>query len=362
MELRYFILRRSLLLIPTIIGMTVLAFALLRAFPDYTLLKDFINQNASGFGGVPVQALLARAKIELGFNYPVPVQYFYFLINLFTGNWGYADYPISTYVYSAISLLWPNTVQLLIFTFISSVLIGIPLGTHIGGRAGSRSDHAGRLFSLVGYAMPQFFFGLLLLVIFGKGIIKWPGSVFPLFGMITIPIPPPSWLFNQQIGYILSSPTHMIFFDALIHRDPQIAFSALMHLALPVATLTYAVLAVIVRTMRAGMIDASVQEYIRSARAKGVPLKIIIKKHMRKNALIPTVTSIGLLMGYVMTGLIVVETIFGYQGLGWYLVQSTLHREVWGIIYSAILFGFFIIIANLVVDVVYAYLNPRIAY
>lgn len=361
MELRYFVLRRVLLLVPTILGMTVLAFILMRTLSDYTLLKDFINVHA-GSNGVPIQALLARAKIELGLNYPVPVQYFYFLFNLFTGNWGYASEPITGYVYNVIGLLWPNTVQLLIFTFILSAVIGIPLGTYIGARSGSKVDHAGRIFSMVGYAMPQFFFGLLLLVIFGRGIIHWPGSVFPLFGMVTIPIPPPAWLFNQNLGFIVSSPTHMIFFDAIIHRDPRVAFSALMHLALPVATLTYAVLAIIVRTMRASMIDASVQEYVRTARSKGVPMRRIVKKHIRRNALIPTVTSMGLLMGYIMTGLIVVETIFAYQGLGWYLAESTLNAEVWGIIYSAILFGFFIIVANLVVDIIYAYLNPRVTY
>lgn len=362
MELKYFILRRTLLLVPTLVGVTVLAFVFLRAFPDMILLKSFINPISSSSGGVPTDVLLARAKIELGFNYPVPVQYFYFILNLLEGNWGYTTAPITGPVFSVVGLMWPNTAQLIIFTLLFSAIIGIPLGTYIGARPNSAADHTGRIFALVGYAMPQFFFGLLLLVIFGKGIINWPGSVFPIYGMVSIPIPPPAWLYNQNIGYIISSPTHMIFFDSLINHDPTVAMSALKHLILPVATLTYAILAMIVRTMRAGMIDVSTQEYIRTARAKGVPQRIIIRKHTRRNALIPTITIMGILMSYLVTGLIVVESLFAYQGLGWLIAQSVLNGEIYSIVYSSLLFGTVIVISTLVADAIYAYIDPRIRY
>ncbi len=362
MELRFFILRRTMLLIPTLVGITVLAFVFLRLFPDAVLLKDFLNPLAQQSGSTPYDVQLAQARIEMGFDYPVPVQYFYFMLNLLKGNWGYTTAPLTGPVYTIVSLLWPNTAQLLIFTLILSTAIGIPLGTSLGARPNTTGDQAGRIFALVGYAMPQFFFGLLLLVVFGKGIINWPGSIFPLYGMVNIPIPPPSWLYNPNLGYIVSSPTHMVFFDSLINRSPAIALSALKHMALPVITLTYAILAMIVRTMRGGMIDASTQEYIRTAKAKGVPLKIIIKKHTRRNALIPTITLMGVVISYLMTGLIVVESLFSYQGLGWLMAQSVLHGEIYSIVYSSLMFGAFVVVGTLVADVIYAYIDPRIRY
>lgn len=358
MELRYFIVRRLLLLIPTLVGMTVLAFIFFRAFPDSILTADFVSPHATGSRDL----LVAQAKIALGLNYPVPVQYFYFLLNLFIGNWGYTNVPLPAPVYNIISLMWPNTAQLLIFTLMFSAIIGIPLGTYMGSKRGSAADSSGRIFTLVGYAMPQFFFGLILLLVFGKGLLDWPGAVFPLYGSFTVPIPPPSWLYNANLGYIVSSPTHMVLFDALIHGSYRIAYSAMMHMVLPVATLTYAILAVIVRTMRSGIIDADSQDFVRTAMAKGVPRRTIVKKHIRRNAMLPVITVMGLLMGYLITGIIVVETLFSYKGLGWFIVQSTLHLQVFGIIYSAILLGIFIVISTIIVDILLAYVDPRIRY
>lgn len=362
MELRYFIMRRTLLLVPTVVGITVLAFIFLRTFPDSVLLADFINPLSVSSGSSNYDVLLAKAKIELGFNYPVPVQYFYFILNLLRGNWGYTTSPMRGPVITIIGLLWPNTAQLLIFTLVISTLIGVPLGTIAGAKPNSGTDAVTRVITLIGYAMPQFFLGLLLIVIFGKGFLHWPGAVFPIFGMVSVPIPPPAWLYNQNIGYIVSSPTHMIFFDSLINRDPQVALSALEHLALPVATLTYAILAMIVRTLRAGMIDISKQQFIRTAMAKGVSKRVIVRTHTRRNALIPTITVIGVTMGYLMTGLIVVETLFAYQGLGWLIAQSVLDFQVYTIIYASLLFGFFMVISTLAADVIYAYIDPRIRY
>lgn len=362
MELKYFIIRRTMLLVPTLVGVTILAFIFLRSFPDSVLVQDFINPLSSSAGGTPGGVAIAKAKIELGLNYPVPVQYFYFLLNLLRGNWGFATRPITGGVFPVIGYMWPNTAQLLIFTLILAGVIGIPLGTFLGSRPNTVSDNSGRIFALIGYAMPQFFFGLLLLVIFGKGVIHWPGSIFPVFGMVTIPVPPPHWLVNQNLGLVVSSPTHMILFDALIHGDYRVAFSAFMHLVLPVITLTYAILAMLVRTLRSGMIDASAQEYIRTAQAKGIPRKAITKVHTRKNALIPTVTVMGILMSYLMTGIIVVETLFSYQGLGWFISESVIYLQIYSIIYASIIFGMFIVIASLVTDIVYAYIDPRIRY
>lgn len=361
MELKYFVIRRTLLLFPTFTGVTIMAFVFLHLFPDSILLSQYINKN-SITGGASYYALLSQVKAEQGFNYPLPVQYLYFLINLFQGNWGFATKPIRGPVLSIISVLWPDTAQLLIFTLLFSVLIGIPMGTKLGSRKDSATDDAGRIFSLIGFAMPQFFFGLILMIVFGKGILHWPGSIFPLYGYVSIPIPPPTWLYNFNLGFISSSPTHMVIFDALLHGSFKIAWSAFMHLILPAVAMTYAILAMVVKTMRAGMIDASKEEYVKTAISKGVSERTIVKLHMRRNALLPTITVIGFLMSYLITGLIVIETIFQYQGLGWLVVESALNLQIYGIVYTSLLFGFVIVITTIATDVVYAYIDPRVRY
>lgn len=369
MELRYFILRRILLLVPTLVGITIMAFIFLRLFPTSTLLSQFINRSALS-GGASYNALLAQANAQEGFNYPLPVQYFYFLINLFQGNWGFTEYPLEGPVHKIISLLWPNTAQFLIFTLILSIGIGVPLGSFLGSRRGTYPDKFGRMFALVGLGIPPFFFALILLIAFGRGLTHWPGAVFPLYGSVTIPIPPPKWLYNYNLGLISSTPTHMIFFDALIHGNMNVAWSAFIHMILPVAVITYTMFGIIVVTMRAEMISVARSEYIKTALSKGVPRKTIVKVHSRRNAMLPTVTVIGLIMSYLITGLVVVEYVFQYNGLGWFIVESIIAKtsypaftyEIYPIVYTSLLFGVIMAVTSIATDIVYAYIDPRVRY
>lgn len=362
MELRYFVLRRVLLMFPTFIGITVFAFILLRSFPNYVLASDFINLHGASSGNVPIPILVDQASERLGLNYPIPVQYFYFLQNFLTGNWGFISAPLSGQTLQVISLLLPNTMQLLIFTFIITLAVGVPLGTYIGARPRSTADHSLRAFTLIGFAMPQFFFGLLLLLIFGKGVGGWFGAVFPLYGSISFQTAPPAWAYNSTLGFVVSVPTHMMFFDALIHRDPSVALNAFMHLVLPVLTLSYSLLATIVIYLRAAMIDSTGQEYVKAAIAKGVLQKQLIRNHIRKNARIPTVTTVGFFIAYVLGAVIVVETLFDYHGIGWFIAQATLNMQIYGIFYTGIIFGIMLMIINFVIDVLYVYYDPRIRY
>lgn len=346
---------------PIFIGITIFAFILLRSFSNYVLASDFININASS-GGVPAQVLVNQASQALGLNDPEPVQYFLFLQNFLTGHWGFVTDPVIGPTFEIISIYLPNSIQLLIFTFALTLLVGIPLGTYIGSKPNTASDFAGRVFALVGFAMPQFFFGLVLLLAFGKDISNWPGAIFPIYGSISFPGFPPSWAYNPNLGAIISSPTHMIFFDALIHLDPTVAYSAFMHMVLPVITLSYALLATIVMYLRAGMLDASGQEYVKTALAKGVRHRQLVKRHIRRNALIPTMTNIGLFITYILSALVVVETLFGYDGIGWFIAQATIYSQVYGLVYSGIIFGVILMLINFVVDILYVYYDPRIHY
>jgi len=355
MELRFYIIRRLLVIIPTFLGLTLIMFLLEAAVPKQFLITPYYNPHSH----------LSRAAqtlvIEkmLGLNLPFEEWYFIYLWRLFHGNLGVfnlAGYPGS--VSAAIGLAFPNTIQLALFATALAFVIAIPLGTYIGARPNSVADQSGRIFSLSGYAMPAFWLGLLLQIGLGKGIIpNNPLAIFPFHGAYPSMSSPPSWFQN---GY--SYPTHIFIIDALIHGDPGLAWGAFMHLVLPVLTLTYGILAGILRFVRAGMVDSSNQEFVKTARAKGVPEGTVIRKHIRKNALIPTVTVMGLLFAGLLGGVVLIETVFQYPGIGLLAVDSALQFQIYGVIGTTLVFGIILMVTNLVVDVVYALIDPRIRY
>ncbi|MEM0157995.1 MAG: ABC transporter permease [Thermoplasmataceae archaeon] len=363
MELRYFIIRRLLLVIPTLIGLTIIVFALMWSLPPNFLTAQFVNPRAPN-----ADYLRQLAAQQLGIGQPLPIAYFHYLVNTFSGQWGYMNTQFFRGpVLTGISIFFPNTVQLAIFATILAVIISIPLGTYIGSKPNSLADQAGRIFSLSGYAMPAFWLALMVQIVFGKNVIYGnPLGVFPIQGTFSTSsinlLNPPSWLVNNELGVAVSSPTHMIIFDALIHGDFPLAWNAFMHIVLPVITLTYGILAGILRFVRGGMIDASNQEYVKTARSKGVPERIIIKHHIRKNALIPTITIMGLLFASLLGGVVLIEDVFQYPGIGLFGINAVLGYQIYGVMATTLIFGVILIIANLIVDIVYAVMDPRIRY
>ncbi len=361
MELRYYITRRLLLIIPTLLGLVLLTFILMRAFPDSYLISKFINPKSA----VPLTVQVEKAKAALGLNYPIFIQYFFYLKALFTGAWGYMSTPVFTGpVLRGIELFFPSTIQLTIFAVILSMAISIPLGTYIGARPNSVADQVSRVFSLGFYAMPIFWLGLLMQIGFGKGVIAGnPLGVLPINGKFASNIfsvgGVPPW-FDTSTG--LTSPTHLPLFDALIHGDFALAGSSLEYMILPVVTLTLVLLAGILRFIRAGMVDASNQEYVKTARSKGVPEKLVIKGHIRKNALIPTITVLGILFAFLLGGVVVIEQIFSYYGMGMLILQAILNLSIYGVLGTTFVFGVTLMAANLLVDITYAFIDPRIRY
>jgi len=363
MKLSTYILRRLLLFIPTLVGITLVVFLLMKAIPNAVLEAPYVNPNSP----IPIATQDKNIAAMLGLNYPIPVQYFIYMKNLAVGNWGYMDTAFYTGpVLTAIEYFFPNTLELTIFAIIASGLVSIPIGTYIGSKPNKLGDHIGRIFSLSGWAMPIFWLALMLQILFGKGvIIHNPLGIFPYEGVFStsqLPYPLPLWLKGVSSSTLISTPTHMIFFDSLIHGDFALAESAFLHLILPVLTLTYEVMAGLIRFVRSGMIDASNQEYIKTARSLGLRREIIIKKYTRKNALIPTVTVFGLLFAGLLGGVVIVEYIFNYPGMGLLAINSVLNYQVYGVMGTTLMFSIFLVLTNLIVDIVYAYLDPRIRY
>lgn len=365
MELRYFVIRRALILIPTIFGLLLFVFILMHLLPTEQLIQAFVNRQAPG----DVQQKETEHAIQLlGLHLPLPLQFFIYIKNVFTGNWGpmAGGGGYNGEVLYLVSIYFPNTIQLAFFAVILSFIIAIPLGTYIGARPNSLADQAGRVFSLTGYALPPFWLALLLQVLLGKNVLAGnPVGIFPTH--LALPqfiANPPSWLFSTAAGKVLvSSPTHIVLIDSLIHGDLSLFSAAFMHLVLPVLTLTYGILAGVLRFLRAGMVDSSLQEYVKTARSKGVPESSVIKKHIRKNALIPTVTVMTLLFASLLGGALLVEIVFQYPGIGLLTYHALIPTlQVFGILGTTFVFGLVLIIGNLIADVIYALIDPRIRY
>ncbi|MEM0134986.1 MAG: ABC transporter permease [Thermoplasmatales archaeon] len=362
MELRYYIIKRLIAIIPTIIGVTVLTFILVRSIPVDLLVSQYVNPNST----VPIAVQKQNAITSLGLNLPAPVEYFIYLKDLFTGSWGSMTSSFySGPVLRGIEEFFPNTLQLSIFAMILSIVIAIPLGTYMGSRPNSIADHIGRIVALSGYAMPLFWLALILQIVFGRGILRAPTSVLPISGTFSysaLPIPPPHWLVTQSGGAILSEPTHMLFFDSLIHGDFSLAWDALLHLVLPVLTLTYGLLAYLLRFIRSGVVDSSRQEFTRTARAKGMPENIILKKHIRRNGILPSITTMGLIVAFLLGGVVLVEEVFQYPGIGLFSVNAVLSFQIYGVMGTTFVFALIVIAANFIVDLVYVKIDPRIKY
>jgi peptide/nickel transport system permease protein len=166
-----------------------------------------------------------------------------------------------------------------------------------------------------------------------------------------------SWYVNG-----ISYPTHFIFIDALLHGDLQVAFSNFIHLILPAITVAFTSLAVVIRMTRSSTIDAMNQEYIKTVRIKGIPEKYVIRYHARKNAMIPVITVIGIMFATFLSGVVLVEYVFSYPGIGGWIVQAFIADNLAGIMGANLVFGIMLVTVNIVVDVIYLFLDPRIKY
>ncbi len=359
MELRYFIIRRLLVLIPTLIGLSIFVFLLMWAYGPCNLVSVYYTVRSHNCAVIAPQE-------GIYLNDPV-LTYLTYVEHLITGNWGIVGgsgffLPQGQVLYY-ISIFFPNTLQLALAATVLSLLIAIPLGTYIGSKPNSAADHFGRIFSLSGYAMPTFWLGYLLIFFFGQGVSSFPTNVLGFVGngLVNYHHSLPDWVSKTTL---LSSPTHILLIDSLLNGDPAMFVRAVDYLILPVLTITYGILAGILRFIRAGMVDSANQEYVKTARAKGVPEKVIIKKHIRRNALLPTITVIGLLISSLLGGVVVVEEVFTYYGIGYLLIQAINPRsfEVWLVMGGTMVFALILVMTNLIVDVLYAYLDPRIRY
>jgi peptide/nickel transport system permease protein len=286
---------------------------------------------------------LERLRHQLGVDQPIYVQYSRFLIDALRGDFGTSlrtNHPVFDDVWNA----FPVTIQLSLAALTFAVAIGVPLGALAAIRPLSRFDNLVMTVTLFGVSMPIFWLGLMMILIFAATL-NW----LPIGGLMPIGVEPPRV-------------TGMTVVDSIISGRVDLVLLSLKYLALPAATLGTIPIALITRITRSEMLSVESADHVRTARAKGLPERRVVLRHVLRNALIPVVTVIGLQLGLLLSGAVLTETIFSLPGLGRLMVNAILARDYPTVQAAALLTAFVFVMVNLVVDLSYAYLDPRIRY
>mgnify|MGYP001770747734 FL=1 len=327
----------------------MLVFALMEVGGPYKLIAPYINPRLTG----PARQEQVQMLIEkFHLNQPIYVQYFYWLVNVLHGNLGYTNTPIfSGPVTQAIALFFPNTAVLALFAGIITWLLGIPLGTWSAVRRDKPDDVAIRVFSYTLYGMPVYLIAVFLIIIFAVYL-----KLLPIGGVVNPELVAGVSWYRNGISY----PTHVLFIDALIHGDWVVAANALEHLILPAFTLALAVMAGIINILRASMLEVLDMDYVRFARSKGLPEPVVIKKHARPTAMFPVYTNFAYTVAGMLSGVVIVEDVFNYIGIGYWLTQAMLNNDMGGIMAGTLLFGLIFVTTSLVLDIVFALKDPRV--
>jgi peptide/nickel transport system permease protein len=316
-----YIYKRLLVSIPVIIGITILSFLIMKLAPGDPL-ANFINPSIS-------MEDLEKSRQALGLNDPVHIQYFKWIGEVLKGNFGYT-YSGNHSISGLIMERLPNTVILTMSAFVLSFVVGIPVGVMGAVKKNTRVDYGLTLFSLFGVAIPSFFFGLLVIYVFSLIL-----GIFPSGGMV-----------NIRAGY-----TGFAYFTDVIH-----------HLVLPAIVLSLGNIASVSRFTRSNMVDVLKEDYIRTAKAKGLKHKAIVYKHALRNALIPVVTIFGLSIPFLFSGAYITESIFNWPGMGQLGIRAIQDREYGIIMALNLITATLVLMGNLISDILYAIVDPRIRH
>jgi dipeptide transport system permease protein len=331
--LKYFA-SRLLTFIPTFIGVTLISFAFIRLLPG-----DPIIVMAGERGMSPERH--AELTAQYGFDQPMYVQFWNYLTGVVQGDLG-NSFVTKRPVWDEFFALFPATLELSICAMIFAVALGLPAGVIAAVNRGKFFDRALMSTALIGYSMPIFWWALLLIIVF-SGILQWT----PVSGRIDL-----VYYFPNASGFMI--------YDAIMSGQSGALWSAIRHLILPTIVLGTIPLAVIARQTRSAMLEVLGEDYIRTARAKGMSPSRINAVHALRNALIPVITVIGLSVGTLLAGAILTETIFSWPGIGKWMVDSIFRRDYPVVQGGLLLIAVMVMIVNLTVDVLYGIINPKI--
>jgi peptide/nickel transport system permease protein len=313
--MKEYIFRRLVLLVPTVLGVTIIVFLMMHFIPGdpvALLLGDYYTE-----------ATAAAIRAQYGLDKPLHIQYFLWLKRLFVGDWGssiIANRPI----FEDLMRRLPITFELIILSMAFALLIAIPAGVIAALRPYSWRDYGAMTTALIGVSVPEFFMGVLLILFFSL-----------LWGIL------------PAVGYVPLT---------------ESLWGNLQHMILPAVTLGLGRAALLTRLVRASMMEVIRLDYVTTARAKGVREWAVVMKHALKNALIPTVTVLGLQVGFLIGGAIIVESVFSVPGVGSFGISAISLRDYPQVQAFVLIFSLGFVLVNLIVDVLYAFLDPRIKY
>jgi peptide/nickel transport system permease protein len=330
-----FIVRRLLGVIPVLFGLSIILFAFIHLLPGDPA-EAILGQHATPERG-------AAMREYLGLDTPLWQQYLGYLNNVIHGDLG-SSVINNQPVLREFLVRFPATIELTVAAMIFAAGVGIPLGRYAAKHAQGWSDGLVTIISLLGISIPVFVLGLMLQYIFAVqfGVLPASGRIDPRAG--------------------LEFRTNFVLVDSLLMGRADLFFNGLSHLILPAIALGSIPLAIITRITRASVLDVTNEDYVRTARAKGLAERRISSRHIMRNAWLPVVTVLGLQVGGLLAGAVITETVFGWGGVGRYVVDGIFDRDYFVIQNSILIFALVFLVVNLLVDILYAILNPRIRY
>jgi len=333
--MKWYIIKRLAMLAPVLLGVSIIAFSLIHLAPGDPA-RTMLGERAT-------QEQLNEIREKYGLDKPVYVQYGIWLNGVLHGDLG-RSITTKEHVTKEIFDRFPNTVELAIAAMIFAIVVGGFAGVISASKQYSITDYTFMGIALFGISMPVFWLGIMLMMIFGV----WLGWL-PIGGRIDLLIP-----YQRITGFMV--------FDSIITGNIKALISVLRHLILPAIALGTIPMAMIARVTRSSMLEVLRQDFIRTERAKGLSERVVIYKHAVRNAMVPVVTVIGLNFGLLLAGAILTETVFSWPGLGRLVVEAVYERDYPLVVGSILVFALIFVIINLITDIFYTYIDPRIHY
>ncbi len=332
-----FLIRRALLAVLVVLGVVVITFFLSRVVPA--------NPAGLWAGAHATAQDLAQARAQLHLDDPLPVQFGYYLTGLFQGDLG-TNFITHRPVAQEIASYLPATLELISAALFLALIIGIPLGIYAGVKQGKWPDHLTRFLAVGGVALPSFWFAIVLQIIFVQELHFLPSS-----GRFTDSI---------ALAYPMKSITGFLTIDAILQGNLVRLGDAIVHLVLPAVTLAMYPIGLVARMVRTMMVEVLGENYIRTAKAYGLPARLIHNRYALKNAIAPAIVAVGLSFAYELTGAFLVENIFSWNGIGQYAYYGVLNANYPIVVGTTIVVAIFYVVINLVVDVIQSLLDPRV--
>jgi ABC-type dipeptide/oligopeptide/nickel transport system permease component len=327
------IIRRIIGAVPVLFGISFLVFLLMHLAPGDPVML-LLGDNAT-------PGEVARVRHEWGLDQPLLVQYWQFISRAVVGDFGRSlkfGEPVIKLVFERL----PATIELASMSLLVAILISIPIGTYSAIKRDTLFDHAGTGVALIGVSLPSFWLGIMLIYFFGG---QW--NLLPVAGRI-------------EYGIEIKPITKLFLVDSLLTANFAGFWSAVQHLLMPAVTLGTALAAIVTRITRSSVLEVMRQDYVTTARAKGLSEGVVIRRHILRNAMITVVTILGLQLGALLNGSVITETVFSYPGIGDLLIQSISVRDYKLTQVLILFFGTIYFVVNLLVDMLYTLIDPRI--